>query len=129
DAVGNIDATPASRTWTVDTIAPETTISSGPSGAVNSRSASFAFSSSEAGSTFACSLDGSAYASCTSPQPYSGLPDGSHTVAVRAADAAGNTEPTPPTQTWTVDTAAPETVINTGPQGTATINSASFAFS
>ena len=58
DVAGNDDPTPASRTWTVDTVAPETTLAaSGPSGTVGSTSASFEFSSNEAGS-FTCSLDG-----------------------------------------------------------------------
>src|SRR5262249_2455289 len=49
--------------------APETTITSGPSGTLNSASATFAFTASEP-STFECSLDGSAFAVCTSPASY-----------------------------------------------------------
>ena len=81
---------------------PETTINSGPSGTVGSSSASFAFSSSEAGSSFECSLDGALYKPCTSPQSYAGLADGSHNFSVRATDAAGNADPTPASRTWTV---------------------------
>src|SRR5215208_1337452 len=112
DAAGNVDATPASRTWTVDTTPvdttpPQTTIDSGPTGTVNTSSASFGFSSSEAGSTFECSLDGAAFTSCSSPQNYSALSDGSHTFEVRATDAAGNVDTTPASRTWSVDTTAP----------------------
>jgi hypothetical protein len=88
----------------VDNIPPETGIDSGPSGTVNATSASFDFSSTEPDSAFECALDGAAFSRCTSPQNYTGLSDGSHTFQVRAIDAAGNTDTTPATRTWTVDT-------------------------
>src|SRR5919112_590655 len=91
-----------------DTTPPESTIVSGPSGTVSSTSASFTFTSSEAGSTFECRLDGGAYGSCTSPVSYASLSDGSHTFEVRATDAAGKTEATPASRTWMVDATAPE---------------------
>jgi hypothetical protein len=102
DAAGNTDPTPAQRTWTVDTTPPDTTITSGPSGTVNSPSATFAFTASEA-ATFTCSLDGAAYTACSTPKTYTGLGFGSHTFQVRATDAAGNTDPTPAQRTWTVN--------------------------
>jgi hypothetical protein len=85
-----------------DTTSPETTIASGPSGTVSTGSATFTFSSSEAGSTFECSLEGALYKPCTSPQSYGGLVNGSHTFSVRATDAAGNADPTPASRTWKV---------------------------
>lgn len=109
-----VDQTPASYTWTVsiapppgDTTAPETTITSGPPASTTSTSASFAFSSNEANSTFQCSLDNAARSACTSPQDYTGLAVGSHTFNVWATDAAGNTDATAATQTWSVTTSAP----------------------
>jgi hypothetical protein len=90
-----------------DTTAPETTIDSGPSGAVSASSASFAFSSSEANSTFECSFDGGTFASCTSPKSYVDLSDGSHTFSVRATDAAGNIDSTAAERRWDIDTVAP----------------------
>ena len=92
---------------TVDSIPPETSIDSGPSGTVNDSSASFAFSSTEPDSAFECALDGASFNGCTSPQEYTGLADGSHTFEVRATDAAGNTDATPASRSWTVDTTAP----------------------
>jgi acid phosphatase type 7 len=94
DATGNTDATPAFRTWTVDTTAPHTTIHSGPSGLTNEDHATFTFSS-EAGATFECSLDGAPYSACTSPKSYTNLPEGHHTFDVTATDRAGNVEPPP----------------------------------
>jgi hypothetical protein len=109
DAAGNTDASPATDNWTVqtvtppaDTTAPDTTISSGPSGATTSTSASLGFSSSESGSTFQCKLDSGAWGSCTSPKSYSGLAVGSHSFSVAATDTAGNADATPATQAWTV---------------------------
>src|SRR5215207_2130807 len=110
DTSGNTDATPASRTWTVDA-PPETTIVSGPSGYVKSTSASFPFSSPEAGSTFQCSRDGSAFSACTSPKSYSNLSQGNHTFQVRAIDKAGNIDTTPATRSWFVDTVLPKGTI------------------
>jgi peptidoglycan/xylan/chitin deacetylase (PgdA/CDA1 family) len=119
DAAGNVDPTPATRTWTInttptppDTTPPDTSIGSGPSGTVTTTSASFTFSSSESNSTFGCALDGSAFTSCTSPKAYTGLANGSHTFSVRATDAAGNVDPTPATRTWTINTTpTPDKII------------------
>ncbi len=86
----------------LDTTAPETTISSGPSGTTTSTSASFGFGSSESGSSFQCSLDSGAWSSCTSPKSYNGLAVGKHTFAVAATDAAGNPDSTPATRSWTI---------------------------
>ena len=102
-----------------DTTPPETTIDSGPSGILGNSSASFAFSSSEANSTFECSLDGASFSSCTSPQSYTNLSDGTHTFQVRATDAAKNVDASPAQRTWTVDTMAP-TVDATEPADGAT---------
>jgi hypothetical protein len=99
-----------------DTTAPQTTITSGPPATSTSTSASFAFTSSEANSTFQCSLDGAARAACTSPRTYSALSTGSHTFSVWATDAAGNTDATAATQTWSVGSGGgttPQTVTLT----------------
>jgi hypothetical protein len=115
DAVGNFDPTPATRTWTVDTVPPQTMITSGPTGAVAAASATFVFTSNEQDATFTCRIDGGAFAPCTSPHNLLGLAQGAHTFAVRATDAAGHTDTTAATRTWTVDTLAPEVEITVGP--------------
>lgn len=102
DPAGNVDATPATVTWTVDLTAPQTTITARPPASTTSRSATFRFTSSEAGSRFQCSLDGAAYAGCTSPRTYAGLTVRAHSFRVRAVDAAGNVDASPATVTWTV---------------------------
>jgi hypothetical protein len=107
DASGNADQTPASYSWTVDTSAPETTITSGPASLTNQSTASFSFSSNESGSSFDCRLDGATFSSCSSPKSYSGLTDGGHTFEVRAKDPANNVDLTPASQSWSIDTSAP----------------------
>jgi hypothetical protein len=105
DAVGNVDGSPASHSWTVDTTAPQTTITAAPAAQTSSTSASFGFSSSESGSSFECSLDNAAFVACTSPRDYTGLAAGTHTFRVRAIDAAGNVDGTPASHTWTISAA------------------------
>ncbi|WP_426752650.1 Ig-like domain-containing protein [Myxococcus sp. Y35] len=128
DAAGNLDATPATRAWSVDTVAPDTTISAGPPAMTSANSATFTFSASETPATLECSLDGGPFTACTSPRTYVNLPDGDHTFAVRAVDAAGNLDATPATRTWTVDSVAPDTTVVTGPSGTTSVPSATFTF-
>jgi CSLREA domain-containing protein len=108
-----------------DTTPPETTIDAGPSGTVSSATATFSFSSNETNSIFECRLDSAVFSSCTSPKDYTDLSDGQHTFEVRARDGAGNTDTTPASRTWTVDTAAPAdttapTVSGVTPQDGAT---------
>jgi large repetitive protein len=135
DLAGNSDATPATRTWTVDATAPETTIQIAPAPVVASDSATFEFSSNEAGSSFECRLDGSAFTSCSSPHQVSGLSPGSHTFEVRAIDRAGNVDPTPAPRTWTAEVIifsdgfesgnfSAWSVVETGADGTAAVQSA-----
>jgi fibronectin type 3 domain-containing protein len=125
DAAGNVDATPASQSWTV-VVPPDTSISAGPSGTVTSTSASFSFTSTQNGSTFTCSLDGATFSACTSPIAYTNLSNGSHTFQV-AAIYQGITDPTPASRTWTINL-APDTTITAGPTGTVSSTSASFSF-
>ncbi len=137
DSAGNTDLTPATRGWTVqgpsDTTAPDTTIDSGPSTTTSSPSASFRFSSSEVNSSFQCSFDSGPWGDCASPTSYGSLAAGSHTFSSRATDAAGNTDVSPASWTWTVEAAAdttpPQTSIVSGPSGATTSTTANFNFS
>jgi large repetitive protein len=88
----------------------------------------FSFESSEPESTFECKIDDSTFEVCTSPNEYTSLSDGPHTFDVRATDAAGNTDPSPDTFEWTVDTQGPATTINSGPSHTVSAGTARFEF-
>ncbi len=104
DAEGNTDATPATRNFSVDTVAPETIITAGPTGPTSASAPSFTFISTEPRSSFGCRIDDEGFAPCNSAKAYAALADGEHTFRVRATDAPGNTDATPAVRTFTVDT-------------------------
>ena len=102
DRAGNVDASPAQRTFTVDTVAPETTITSGPTGDTRDRTATFRFESSEAGSRFECRVDDGGFSACDSPHSTSSLSEGSHTFEVRAYDTADNIDASAASWSWRI---------------------------
>ncbi len=98
-----LDSAPATISVTInvpDETPPDTSITGEPTNPSKSTSASFTFDATEA-ATFECSLDGGPFVACSSPQIYSNLPKRSHLFAVRATDAATNTDLTPATFAWT----------------------------
>jgi LPXTG-site transpeptidase (sortase) family protein len=98
----------------IDTTAPDTLIDTNPGNPGNSTSATFTFHGSDSGSGVAsleCQLDGGGFSACSSGKTYTGLADGSHTFEARAIDTAGNTDPTPASFTWTIDTVVPGVTV------------------
>ncbi len=106
----------------VDCDPPETTIGSGPTGTTSDSTPTFGLASDEPGSTFECKLDAAAFAPCSTPFTTAALADGSHTLEVRATDPSANTDPTPVSRGFAVDTSVPadtdppETTITGGPK-------------
>jgi hypothetical protein len=102
---------------TVDTSAPETTVTrtlpvTSPS---SSTTATFIFSSSDhtaAGSTFQCSYDGADYDTCSSGAGHTitDITEGTHTLTVIETNAAGLVG-SEVSATWIVDTSPPRTII------------------
>jgi V8-like Glu-specific endopeptidase len=88
---------------TRDVTPPDTAITSGPAGPTNDPSPIFGFTATEPGS-FECRLDGGGWSPCSSPKTYSNLPDGPHSFAVVARDAAANIDQTPASSSFRVDT-------------------------
>src|SRR6187431_383027 len=136
DRVGNINLLPASFTWTIDTISPNTTLESATDGNkivmangtnTNSKSMSFEFSANDTGGDgdkgvginhFVCNIDNSKYVACTSPFVFPNLlKDGIHTFTVISEDNAGNKDSTPTSFSWIVDTSSPLISINTATDG------------
>ena len=150
DGVENIDPSPASFSWTIDTVPPvtsintatdgnESTISTG--GNTSSNSVTFTFTGTDSGvglSHFECSIDNSDFVTCTSPLLVDSLTDGIHMLEARAHDNVENKDLSLASFHWTIDTVPPVTSINTATDGNeSTIstggntssNSAIFAFS
>src|SRR5215211_2848753 len=102
---------------TVDAQAPDTVIDTGPSGTVNSNSATFTYHSTEANSTFETRLDNGSWESngTSTSKTYNSLSDAPHTFDVRATDPVGNTDASPASRSWTVQT------DSTGPEITANV--------
>jgi hypothetical protein len=84
-----------------DTSPPDTTITKHPKKKTKKKRAKFEFTSTEPGSTFQCKIDKGQFVACTS-RFEDKVKKGKHNFAVRATDAAGNTDPTPATYRWRV---------------------------
>jgi hypothetical protein len=136
DNVANIDASPASFAWTIDSAPPTTAINSVVDSNKNtlsngsntrSNSITFTFSGSDTSKVktskvevkrFQCSLDNSDFADCTSPLTFPNLlSNGPHTFEVRALDNSGNNDNSPEIFTWSVDATPPDTTINSANDG------------
>jgi hypothetical protein len=110
------DTSPAVRHWTVDAIAPDTEISSGPGSTIvvpagGAGSASFAFAGTDPDpgtvAGYECRLDAGAWSACDSPVSETGLAVGSHTFQVRALDEVGNADGQPALRNFAVTAATP----------------------
>ncbi|HWU88777.1 MAG TPA: Ig-like domain-containing protein, partial [Kofleriaceae bacterium] len=128
---GGVAGKPATASFTVDTVAPDTVITVGPSAVVMAATASFTFAASpaEAGATYECALDGAAFTACTSPMTTAALTDGDHAFRVRAIDAAGNVDPTPAMYAWAIDTMGPPIALVQTPADPSNVATPTFRFS
>jgi len=109
DQAGNTAA--ATRAVIVDNTPPDTQITAGPSGPITDTSATFTVTGTDnlapvARLQYAWRLDGGPYSAFDSSTqiPLSGLTPGAHTFEVKARDLAGNEDPTPARQSFTVST-------------------------
>jgi hypothetical protein len=129
DPSGNVDPTPATYSWTIDTTPPNTIVTGGPPALTNQTSAGFNLQSNESPITFECSLDGSPFATCPSTVNYTNLAQGSHTFQARARDLAGNVDPSPGSHNWTIDTTPPVLTLTQTPPAFTNQTTATFDWS
>ncbi|MDD4271999.1 MAG: lamin tail domain-containing protein, partial [Patescibacteria group bacterium] len=106
DASNNIDQTPAEHSWTIDTVAPQIIVVSGPPDISSSTIANFQFNSSEDDIGYQCQLDANPWQTCSASTSVADLIEGSHSLEVKSADQAGNTGSST-LITWLVDLTAP----------------------
>lgn len=126
------DTDSGTDTGTQDTEAPETLIGNAPQGNTAGTSVELELTcDDDEGCTFECKVDFGQFESCESPLVLENLGHGNHTVAVRASDAAGNTDQTPAVASWRIeiDALAPETTLIGGPDGTVTDTTATIGLS
>ncbi len=107
---------------------PTASVTGGPAGLTNDPTPTFSFTASEPGATFECRIDGAAFSACGSSfTPSPALADGSHTLQVKATDAALNPGE-PAARAFTVDTVGPPVSITGGPTGTTSTATPGFTF-
>jgi hypothetical protein len=130
DAAGRT-GTSAPASFVVDTVTPDTTVTSGP-GFARSRRPLFGFRASESSARFECSFDRRAFAPCSGPgataRPAARLSEGGHGFRVRAIDAATNTDASPAERRFTVDTVRPRVTLRSRPAKRSTTRRARFTF-
>jgi alpha-tubulin suppressor-like RCC1 family protein len=84
-----------------DTTAPTTVFVDAPvDGQSNGLPSAFTLGCSEAACTYACSFDDGPFEDCDTSLSFDRLAPGTHTLAVRATDAAGNVEEPPSVHAW-----------------------------
>ena len=115
DKAGNATAVQSRGWFGYDTVAPNTTITSGPSGCIATNNVSFQWTGTDAQTPTAdlqyrYKLDGlsnwSAWSSSTS-RTYTNLPDNAFTFQVQARDMAGNVDASPASRSFTVSANMP----------------------
>ncbi|HIE27877.1 TPA: PEGA domain-containing protein, partial [Candidatus Poribacteria bacterium] len=131
DEVGNEQHKSAERRFTVDTVAPGATITSGPKALITYNNVTINFSAKEP-EIFEYYLSGResefSHSTLDTTVSYNNLPDGSYTFYVRAKDKAGNIDKTPASCSFTIDTVPPETTITKAPESVVTYDDVIFIF-
>jgi hypothetical protein len=125
DEVGNIDPTPATRSFKVDLTAPDTQILTGPGegSTISTSSTSFTIAGTDNMTPvpqiqFSYRLDGGSYTAFSTSTTISltSLTNAAHTLDVRSQDLAGNIDASPATRHFTVLVpVAPKPVLIAGP--------------
>jgi hypothetical protein len=117
DEAGNWQVVPTQVTWTIDTTPPPGVLISGlPPNPSNSTALNLTISGSDV-AFYQYKLDNEDYSAATgiATPLLRTVPEGTHTIAIRGIDLAGNVQVIPTTHTWTIDVTPPITTAS--PQG------------
>jgi hypothetical protein len=117
----------ASRTWSIDTVAPSLTIASAPNQPTNETEATFEVVVNKPGYTLECQIDAEPAEPCESPVTYTGLVPGEHSFVVRALDADGEVVDSGVWQ-WTILAGSPAVTVTEGPAAASSSKTAVFHF-
>lgn len=136
DSAGQVDDTPASYSWTVDTTPPAAPVVGSPANGATLGTARPAIAgTAEPRSTVTVSIDGTAAGTATASgsgawtlTPAQALAKGSHTVQASARDEAGNSGPGSSLVSFTVDPALVDTTILSVPPAVTQETAARFSF-
>jgi len=129
DEVTTITA-PAVGTLTINRTSPLVTVNGTPPG-LTSQTTALLTVSGNGFATYQYRVDGGSWSTdidFATPIALSSLSDGPHTVAVQGKDNIGNVQSVPTTVGWTVDTQAPDTMLQTWPSLLSHTTSAAFTF-
>ncbi|MHA7628950.1 Ig-like domain-containing protein [Corallococcus sp. M7] len=131
DAAGNTSQPSASRTFSVDAVAPAAPVVVTPAdGAVVNTATPVISGTAEAGSTVILSIDGTSFEVVAdgsgnwSFTPGTALAQGAHSVTAQARNAAGNTSQPSASHTFSVDSVAPAAPVVVTPANGAVLNTA-----
>ncbi|MDD5223898.1 MAG: hypothetical protein PHE84_07895 [bacterium] len=100
DISGRVDSSPATFSWKVDRVPPETEIVQTPDSPSDAE-VGFGFACNEGNCTYECNLDSAGFSVCPVPSVFR-LANGVHILSVRAVDQAGNVDASPADYSWLV---------------------------
>jgi len=114
DAAGNVGT--AVWQWTVDTTAPNVSITAPTTGGVTGSSGTVTYTVGDG--TVVCTLDNHIVDCSNTAAAFTGLSDGEHTFTITSTDGAGNS--TSQSVTWVVDATGPVIAAHDGMNATTT---------
>jgi hypothetical protein len=121
DASGNISS-PMTYSWATDFTAPSFIVSGVPFGTTGQHNASIIMTG-EPGATYAYTLDNGGWITTATSITLTGIPEGAHSIQIRATDAVGNVS-APASFSWTTDYTGPSFSASGMPSGTTNQDSA-----
>tara|TARA_B100000683_G_scaffold277743_1_gene338514 strand:+ start:115 stop:4392 length:4278 start_codon:yes stop_codon:yes gene_type:complete len=126
DDVGNVDPSPAVFQWTIDTVAPRSTIVTGPPELSTESQVTIEVTVDEETSGFECTLNDLEWGACRASNVVNNLSHGRHVFHLKAVDLAGNIEENPVVFQWETDIEGP--IIEVWAQPAARTNETSATF-